>query len=91
MEGHFYHAGTGAVLLLAALAVNSHEGHLAFGGMIACCPDRCETEHMHIEVSIREAGRLIASLYEHADRKGVSASLTAAIDQGRAWARSAPR
>lgn len=51
-------------------------------------------EHIHptgLVFPIAEAGRLIGAMYEWASRNGLQYALESAVDQGRAWARRAPR
>lgn len=59
-------------------------------GVVLLQSDR---QHVHPTVVLwtpAELGRFIACAHEWADRNGLRFALEAAIDQGRAWARSLP-
>jgi len=99
LNDHFPSDAPGVVLMYGAMATRPLNGHaeavngpvVACGMMFACCPEQHDIYNLMVSMPVREAGRLVAAIMEFADRNGLSAALTSAIDQGRSWARSAPR
>jgi hypothetical protein len=98
-DDHHQADAPGIVLMYGALATRTLDGHaesiagpvVACGMMYACCPEQHTVGQVMMSMPVVEAGRIIAAIMEFADRNGLSAALTSAIDQGRSWARSAPR
>lgn len=94
-EGHHVASGQNPVLVeYTAMAVGTdprQPGPMIGAGLaVACCPGRHGVYGVHLTIPVREAGRLIACIEEYARRHGMGAALTAAVDQGREWARAAP-
>jgi len=100
MKDHFdAPADKHVVLVSAGMAMSPIDGHysglagpaVATALLVTCCADRCVSESVFLSMPLPEAGRLIGTMIEYADRAGLDMALQAAIDQGRAWARGAVR
>jgi hypothetical protein len=79
------HAGSAVKL------ASSHSPALsvAFALVLGCCDDHPDSS-MLVLSTLAEAGRLIACVTAFAAEAGLSAALSAAIDQGQTWVKDIP-
>lgn len=97
-EGWFEEMPHAVAIIVAAglptqgrINVPQIDGPLIAAGAVMTAPGADHAHTVGFAFPVREAGRMIAAMQEWASRNGLEYALQSAVDQGRAWARAAPR